>query len=68
MVRMASRIVREVDPNVGNMLDGLPRIEHENRQVLGKLFGLGTKSMRADPNIEKLGENRADVNHMGKPR
>jgi hypothetical protein len=37
-VRMVSWIVREVDPNVGNMLDGLSRIEHESRQMLGKLF------------------------------
>jgi hypothetical protein len=40
-VSMVSEIVGEVDPNVGNMLDGLSRIEHENRQVLGKLFRLG---------------------------
>jgi hypothetical protein len=37
---MVSQIVREVDPNVGNMLGGLPRIKHENRQMLGKMFRL----------------------------
>jgi hypothetical protein len=40
-VRMVSHIIRDVDPNVGNMLDGISRIEHEKRQMLGKLFRLG---------------------------
>jgi hypothetical protein len=67
---MVSEIVREVDPNVGNMLDGLPRIEHENRQMLGKMFRLGKEreQMRAGLSIEKLRENRADVIQMGEPR
>jgi hypothetical protein len=50
------------------MLDGLSRIEHENRHMLGKLFRRNGNECGQIFNIEKLRKNRADVKHMGKPR